>query len=375
MAKRYLEDRIRADLTKKMVFLGGPRQVGKTTFALHLLGGDETSPAYFNFDNDEDRERLLAKQWPQGPMVILDELHEFRRWRTWLKGIYDKSKKQRSYLVTGSARLDYYRRGGDSLVGRYHYFRLHPFSWSEIQTLGVGGTLADLMTLGGFPEPYLGRDPLEARRWRRARRSQVVRDDLRDLHRVSDITLIELLARRLPDLVGSPLSINALAQDLQVAHRTAANWLDILERLYYCYRIAPFGAPKIRAVKKERKMYLWDWAEIENEGARFENMIASHLLKYCHYLEDTEGHTMELRYLRDTDGREVDFVVLKNNQPLFAVECKLSAPAFTKAMHYFRDRTNIPCFYLVHLKEPEAFDSSDASLRSRPADAFLRTLV
>ncbi len=145
------------------------------------------------------------------------------------------------------------------------------------------------------------------------------------------------------------LSINSLANDIEADFKTIKNWLGILSSLYYCYQIPPFGSTKIRAVKKEQKLYLWDWSQIEKPGSRFENMVASHLLKYCHYLEDTDGIKAELRFLRDTDKREIDFVVLKDKKPAFAVECKTGESSVSPHLFYFRDRTSIPHFYQVHL--------------------------
>ena len=179
----------------------------------------------------------------------------------------------------------------------------------------------------------------------------MVREDLRDLEHVREITLIEHLVDLLPSKVGSPLSVKSLREDLQIDHKTTERWLQILENLYVCFRIAPCGPPRVRAVKKERKLYLWDWSSVEHDGPRFENLVASQLLKYCHRVEDTEGHAMELRYLRDTDKREVDFVVLKNRTPLFAVECKSGEKAIGSAIRYFAERTPIPRFYQVHARE------------------------
>ncbi len=176
-----------------------------------------------------------------------------------------------------------------------------------------------------------------------------MRDDVRDLERVREISLVEMLADALPSRVGSPLSIRNLREDLQVAHDTAERWIEILERLFVCFRIPPYGSPRIRAVKKEQKLYLWDWSAVEDPGARFENLVASQLLKYCHFVEDTEGFRMELRYLRDTDGREVDFVVLRDRKPLFAVEVKPDDVSVSPALRYFRERTPIPRWFQTHL--------------------------
>jgi hypothetical protein len=334
-----------------MVFIGGPRQVGKTTLALTLLGddADETHPAYLNWDHPGVPPRLRSAALPAGePLILLDEIHKYARWRNLLKGIYDTEKGRRRILVTGSARLDYYRKGGDSLAGRYRYFRLHPFSLREFSRSPTEADVDALLKFGGFPEPLFRRDEAEHRIWARDRLSRIVREDLRDLERVREITLVEHLVDLLPSRVGSPLSIKSLREDLEVDHKTVERWLQILENLYVCFRLLPYGAPRIRAVKKERKLYLWDWSGVGEDGPRFENLVASQLLKYCHFVEDTEGHVMELRYLRDTDGREVDFVVLRNRKPMFAVECKSGEKAVSPALRYVAERTPIPRLYQVH---------------------------
>ncbi len=346
---RYLSSTIEQFLEKKMVFLGGPRQVGKTTLALSFLEPPTTTnPAYLNWDSLEDKAALRTGRLPDSKIVVLDEIHKFRPWRNLVKGFYDKKKNIQKFIITGSARLDYYRRGGDSLLGRYRYLRLHPLSIAELG-LQTKEQVLKLLAFGGFPEPYFSGNETEWKLWNRERIHRLIHDDIRDLELVRDISSIELLAEALPERVGSPLSINNLALDLSVHHRTAENWVKILERTYYCYRIPPFGSPKINAVKKEQKLYLWDWSSINSSGAKFENFVASHLLKYCHYLEDTQGDMMELRFLRDIDKREVDFVVLKNKKPLFAVECKTGEKSVSDHIKYFKARTSIPMFYQVHL--------------------------
>jgi predicted AAA+ superfamily ATPase len=349
---RYLESPIRTVLPRKMIFVGGPRQVGKTTLALSLVakGADATHPAYFNWDDPRAAARVRRLELPPGePLIVLDEIHKYARWRNLVKGIYDTEGSRRRIVVTGSARLDYYRKGGDSLANRYRYFRLHPFSPGELSASPTKGDLDALLRFGGFPEPFLLQDEREHRIWQRDRIARVVRDDLRDLEQVREISLVEQLVDMMPARVGSPLSIKSLREDLEVDHKTVERWITILENLYLCFRISPYGPPKVRAVKKERKLYLWDWSMTPEGGARFENLVASQLLKYCHFVEDTEGHAMELRFLRDTDKREVDFVVLKDRKPLFAVECKSGERSVNPAIHYFAARTAIPRFYQVHL--------------------------
>ena len=372
---RYLQRSVTVDLQDRMVFIGGPRQVGKTTLALDFLNPPSTSsPGYLSWDDAQARKIILRGELPlDAPQLVLDEIHKFARWRQLVKGWFDIHGKERRILVTGSARLDYYRKGGDSLQGRYHYYRLHPFSLPELENnrelnnnsyelespIGLSDHFLDqpldqlldqLLGFGGFPEPLLRGDKRFWRRWQRERRQRVVYGDLRDLENVREVSLLDLLVEELPERVGSPLSLSKLADVLQVAHATVARWLEILERLYVCFRIAPYGSPKIRAVKKEQKLYLWDWSLVEKKGPRFENMVASHLLKYCHFVEDTEGRNMDLRYLRDTDGREVDFVVLRDGTPQFAVEVKQTESNPDSSLYYFRDRTPIPLFYQVHLK-------------------------
>lgn len=350
---RYLQKLIKEDLKKKMVFLGGPRQVGKTTLAQSLIKGFvDGHPAYLNWDSDFDRKKIREREWPSSErLIVLDEVHKFNNWRNFIKGLYDTLKNTHTFLVTGSARLDHFRKGGDSLLGRYYYYRLHPFTLPEMG--GSKQNLIDLFKYGGFPEPLLEKSQRTLKRWHTGRLSKLVRSDLRDLETVKDLDKVELLAEELPRRVGSPLSVKSLAEDLEVDSKTIKRWLGILDTLYYCFQIPPMGSPKIRAVKKEQKLYLWDWSQIEDEGDRFENMMACHLLKYCHFHEDANGEKMELRYIRDTDKREVDFVVIKNKQPLFAVECKLKSKSISSHLYYFKARTKVPKFYQVSFNGPE----------------------
>lgn len=330
-----------------MVFLGGARQVGKTTFAQSLIKNyKDRHPAYLNWDDLSDRELILRGGWARTEkLIVFDELHKFVKWRGLIKGYYDKLKHTHQFLVAGSARLDYYRRSGDSLLGRYHYYRMHPLSVSELGDR----SLESLLKFGGFPEPFLRQNESDLKRWHLQRRERVIYSDIRDLERVKEISYLELLAESLAQRVGSPLSRKNLAQELEVDFKTVEKWLSILENVYYAYRISPYGAPRIKAVKKEQKLYLWDWSEHDDDGKRWENFVASHLLKYCHFHEDTKGERMELRFLRDITGREIDFVVLKNKKPIFAVECKAGEKAVSPHLKYFSERTEIPLFYQVHM--------------------------
>ena len=371
--QRYIKIPVADDLKTRMVFIGGPRQVGKTTFALSFLPKPiESHPAYLNWDDISIRASLLKGELPSNEKnIVLDEIHKYARWRNLVKGFYDTNKSEVSFIITGSARLDYYSKGGDSLQGRYHYYRLHPFSLTELDSDPGKKDFEVLLKFGGFPEPLLRAEEKFWRRWQRERLHRVIYEDIRDLENIKEISLLELLAQELPNRVGSPLSVKNIKEMLQVAHETVERWLKIFERMYYSFRIPPYGPPKIRAVKKEQKLYLWDWSLLPDSGPRFENFIASHLLKYCHFIEDTEGFSMELRFLRDTDKREIDFVVLKEGVPEFAVECKTGEKSINPAIFYFKERTHIPDFYQVHQGTK---DYQKNGVRVLPVERFLKEL-
>ena len=370
MTRRYLHAQVERDLARKMVFVAGPRQVGKTTLGKALPGAGR---GYRNWDIAADRAALLAGKMPTSPLWVFDELHKYHSWRNWLKGVWDGRAEGQRILVTGSARLDLYRRSGDSLQGRYHLLRLHPFSCAELE-LDASDEMETLFRLGGFPEPFLSGSDVAARRWTREYGSRLVREDLRDLERIQDLGNVELLLQRLPELVGSPLSINAVREDLQVNHKTASRWLDALERLYAIFRVPPLGTPKVRAIKKAQKHYHWNWAAVPDEGARFENLVASHLLKWVHWQQDSQGLDYELRYFRDTDGREVDFVVCDGRRPVLLVECKLGDDALDKSVRYLHGRFPAAAAWQVSLRGNQDYVTPDG-IRVAPSQQLLRTLV
>lgn len=371
---RYLENSVKDDLDKKMVLIGGPRQSGKTTLAKHICIKETTANRYCNWDVLEDRENIINERFPSGSgYLVLDEIHKYSRWRQVVKGLYDKRGEELKILVTGSARLDHYRRGGDSLQGRYHFYRLLPLTFAELNTTQYS-VLNDLLMYGGFPEPFMLASEKETRRWSREYRTRVIHEDLRDLERVNDISIIERMVLRLPDLVGSPLSLNALREDLQVSHHSIARWITILENLYMIFRIYPFGAPSIRAVKKEAKHYHLDWTVVKDIGCRFENLVACHLLKWCYFLQDAEGRDIELRYFRDIDKREVDFVIIEDGIPIHFIECKKSGKEVTPSLRYLKQR-----FPKVHTTQVSLEKEGDfitrENIRICSAGVFLREFV
>jgi len=269
--KRYLFDNVKKSLQEKMVFVGGPRQVGKTTLAFQLLGAEKGSepPAYLNWDIAAHRQAIMREEYPaESALIAFDEIHKFARWREAMKGFYDRYYPKKHALVTGSARLDFYRKGGDSLVGRYHYFRLHPFSLCEMSAKPTREDLDQLLRFGGFPEPLFAGSERGWRLWQKQRVSRVLEEDLLSLERVREVSLLGLLLDALPAKVGSPLSLQSLREDLQVSHESIQKWVQIFENLYLCFRLPPFGTSAIRAVKKEQKLYFWDWSQVAEPGAR-----------------------------------------------------------------------------------------------------------
>jgi len=338
---RYITLHILKDLKKKMVFVGGPRQVGKTTLAKSILSENYSRGRYLNWDYDEDRQDILKKKWSsENNLLVFDELHKLPRWKTWIKGIYDVSRDSHAFLITGSARLDIYRQGGDSLMGRYHYWRLHPFTLDEIpKGIDPYDAFQRLMTVGGFPEPFLDGDERNARRWRRERFDRVLREDVRDMESIRNIQLLGLFLDQLRYRVGGLITLSNMAADLQVSPKTAKAWLEVLERMYLVFSVRPFAKSLPRAVLKPPKVYFFDNGDVlGDEGARFENLVAASLLKRIHFLEDRDGYRYELRYIRDKEGREVDFAVFKEGQLEELIETKYSDENVSTHLMYYAER-------------------------------------
>ena len=387
--QRYLTKYVLEDLTDKMVFIGGPRQVGKTTLAQELVSNHFQHSGYYNWDNRQDRRKIMQSNWPgDAELIILDEIHKYKKWKSLVKGEYDKLKDKYSFLITGSARLDLYRKGGDSMLGRYHYYRLHPFTMAEvtgrksvpdilkeipIRSQNNQDLFLSLDKFGGFPEPFLKQNTRVLRRWHNEKVDRLFREDIRDIEQVRDIVNMQLLGDLLPDRAGSLLSLNSLREDLGVSHRAISNWMNILESFYYCFRIYPYAAENFRSLKKEAKLYLWDWSELDHEPARFENCIASHLLKLVHFLQDWEGYRAQLYYLRSIEKKEVDFLVTIDKKPWFAVEAKITDVNVSPHLFYFRNKLKTPFSYQV--VKQNGVDSFTNGVRIISANKFLAGLV
>ena len=333
---RYLERTITEDAlaSGKMAFVSGPRQVGKTTLGRHVVPG-----ATNRFTWDEERFRRAWASDPVGAIagrgagpVLLDEIHKDRRWKRRLKGLFDTRGSEVGIVVTGSGRLDLYRRGGDSLMGRFLPYRPHPLSVGERvgppgpDEAGEAATeeypFDDILELGGFPEPLLSGSRPKASRWSRLRAERLVFEDVRDLRNVLDLQAMRVLVDLLPSRVGSLLSVNSLREDVGVAYATVRDWIGVLEALYHCFLIRPWAGRLSRALKAEPKLYLYDVLPIGSRPARVENVTALHLLKACHFWTDAAHGSFDLRFVRTREKKEVDFAVIRDGRPWMLVECK-----------------------------------------------------
>ena len=336
--KRYLDDRVQADLARKMVFLTGPRQVGKTTLSRQLLA--QQGGQYLSYDVPADRAMILHQRWSlQASLLVLDEVHKMPGWKAWLKGVYDGKPAGQQLLVTGSARMDTFRQGSESLAGRFFGLRLHPVSvreWCEQTGATPDAALTHLLERGGFPEPCLAPDNEQAERWRRQYFDGLVRNDVLEFSRIQEVGAIRLFAQLLRSRVGSPLSLASIARDLAVAPATLKKYLDILEALFIVFVVRPFHHNIARAVLQSPKVYFYDTGLVEGDaGLRFENLVATALLKQVQWQHDVQGKEVGLHYIRTKDGAEVDFALSEKNQLTALVECKLSDEKPHRALQRF----------------------------------------
>jgi len=363
---------------KSLILLAGPRQSGKTTFARDIAAKGFQDVVYFNWDIDADKRRLMAdpvffSKIPRSsikskPLVILDEIHKYRDWKNYLKDVYDQFEKEYKFLVTGSGRLEYSRKSGDSLAGRYLKFHIFPFTLSELNQPKIdfidflknplrdfedslsGNTLDNfnnLLELSGFPEPFIKGKKSFWSKWSQTYGQQIVRDDLTTFADIRNLDLVETLFALIPSRVGSPFSINNLAQDLQVAFDTVKKWLLLFDSFYLTFRISPWTRKISRSILKEKKIYLFNYPVIDDEAARFENLVALELLRAVEMWKDSGWGNFALNYLRDKEKQEVDFLITNNNKPLLMLETKSSDDKPSASIVNFQDILNIPAVQLV----------------------------
>jgi predicted AAA+ superfamily ATPase len=387
---RLYETMLREHLAehRQMALVSGPRQVGKTTVCRAL------SDHYLNWDNPDDRRILLAgparvaetagldRLRAATPVITLDELHKYAKWKSWLKGLFDSYGDRARFIVTGSPRLDVFKRGGDSLMGRYFLYRMHPWSVAECVSTAPpeapvrppapvsGEDWEALRVHGGFPEPFLKRDPRFTRRWRALRHEQLAREDLRDVTRVQELGTMELLMQLLAERSGGQLVYARLAREIGVTIDTVKRWIDLLERLHYGFLIRPWFKNVTKALVKEPKWFLRDWSGCEDTGARSETLVACHLLKAVDGWNDLGLGRFELRYLRDKLQREVDFLIVRDRKPWCLVEVKTGEDRLSPSLAHFQSETGAPHALQVVMDLP--FEEVDCFKAGRPAVASAR---
>jgi predicted AAA+ superfamily ATPase len=355
---------------RQMAFVAGPRQTGKTTLAKLL------SHKYLTWDNQEDRTAIikgadvvadyldLNSLYAGSTVTAFDELHKYSKWKTFIKGFFDIYNDQTKSLVTGSARLNIFKRGGDSLMGRYFLYRIHPLSVAELLSPDLNITevrkpsLIDnkewdtLLTFGGFPEPFLKRNKRFYNRWRRMRTEQFFTEDIRDLTNVQEVAQIQLLAELLQAQTGQLMNYSKLATSVNVSQDTVKRWITILNNLYYSFTIKPWHKNIKKSLIKQPKIFLWDWTMCNDIGARNENLIASHLLKAVHFWTDYGFGDYDLFFIRDKMKREVNFLVTKDNEPWFILEVKTSDNQLSPNLAFFQEQTKAEHAFQVSIDAP-----------------------
>ena len=337
--KRYLDALVLNDLSKKAVILTGPRQVGKTTLCRQLMG-KFLHAQYLNWDVPADREILQRQTWnPKAGLLVVDEIHKMRNWKSWLKGVIDGRPQEQALLVTGSARMDTFRQSGESLAGRYFACRLHPISvkeWCEQEGVSATEALDHLLERGGFPEPCLAKSLIEADRWRSQYFTDLVREDVLEFSRLHEITTMRLFIEMLRERVGSPLSLASIARDLEVSSATLKRYLEILKALFIVFTVQPWHRNIARAMLQMPKVYFFDTGLVRgDQGVRLENAVAGMLLKQRDFLRDSRGSDAGLHYIRTKDGAEVDFAISEGESLTQLIECKLSDQTPHRALGRF----------------------------------------
>ncbi len=352
--KRVQKQAILRDLEKKIVLLVGPRQAGKTWLAKDIAREFKNS-VYLNYDQVLDREIILAQSWlPSIDLLIFDELHKMDGWKNYLKGVYDTKPASMRILVTGSARLDVYDQLGDSLVGRYFRHRLMPLSLAECVQIHEPIDLERLIERGGFLEPYLAENAIEANRWRLQYVNSLLSTDIFEIDKIYNVKAMQLIFTLLRTRVGSPISYQSLAEDVAVSPMTVKKYIQVLEALYIIFKITPYSNNIARSLLKEPKIYFFDTGLVQgDDGAKLENVVAVSLLKHAYAKTDYHAEEYALHYLRTKDGVEVDFALVRETQIEKIIEVKLSDGEPSRSLVNFHEKYNYPALQLVKVLRHE----------------------
>ncbi len=356
--ERYQKQAIVRDLHKKMVLLAGPRQAGKTTLS-KSIAREFKSFVYLSYDHAEDRAIILKEAWlPSVELIILDEIHKMRKWKNYLKGLYDTKLPHQKILVTGSARLEILNSEGDSLAGRYFLHRLMPLSPAECELVHVDYSLDRFLERGGFPEPFLAEDRIDADRWRLQYVDSLLRTDVLDFDNIQNLNAIRLVFELLRERVGSPVSYSSIAEDVGIAPNTVKKYIQILEALYIVFRVTPFSRNIARSLLKEPKIYFFDVGLVKGDaGAKFENFVAACLLKHVYAQVDYQAKNYELKYLHTKERQEVDFALVQDKTIEKMIEVKHANHSIESSLRYFHEKYQLPAVQVVKELKNERVDS------------------
>ncbi|HEY9886600.1 MAG TPA: ATP-binding protein [Vampirovibrionales bacterium] len=349
MIKRTQLDFIKKDLQEKLVFIVGPRQVGKTWIARQLIDNFPKDALYLNFDSLADRKIIEEQSWRRNTeLLVLDELHKMDGWKNYLKGLFDTKPKKLNILVTGSARLDTFRQHGDSMAGRFFLHRLMPLSIKELVDTNQEIDIERLLNRGSFPEPYLAESLDDANRWRAQYIDGLIRTDILDFDKLHDFKSMKLLLELLRRRVASPISYSSLAQDIGIAPNTVKKYIEILESLFIVFRVSPYSKNIARSLLKEPKLYFFDnGMVVGEEGQKLENLVAVSLKKHVYGINDYKGQELELSYLKTKDDKEVDFCINSFDGIESAIEVKLSDNNISPSLKYFSETYSLKAIQLV----------------------------
>ncbi len=338
------------DLDKKIVFIVGPRQVGKTWLSKEI-GKQYEKTVYLNYDRLEDRNIIKNEKWLESTeLLILDELHKMPDWKNFLKGIYDTKEEHLKIIVTGSARLDFLKQSGDSLAGRFFVHKLLPFSLSETKDTEQPDEIDKFISRGGFPEPFLAVNDIEADRWRSQYIDSLIRVDVLDFEKIHDFKAIQLILDLLRRRVGSPVSFTSIARDVAISPATVIKYVQIFEALYVVFRVTPYSKNIARSILKEPKIYFFDNGMVisDDNGVKIENFTAVSLLKTVFSRNDLLGEDNQLKYLRTKDGKEVDFALVNSNNKIDKIiEVKNSDDQLSKSLKYFSEKYSLQAVQVI----------------------------
>ena len=346
---RSRTDQVLKDLEKKMVFIIGPRQVGKTHLAKEIAKNFQ-NVEYLNYDNIEDKKEIKEMQWSKNTdLLILDELHKMNNWKNFLKGLYDTKEDKLCILVTGSARLEAYRRIGDSMAGRFFSHCLMPLSLSELKNTSYQKDIDYFMQRGGFPEPFLAQDDSDAERWRKDYIDSLTKGDVLSFEKIHDVNLMENIFEILRRKVGSPISYSSIARDVEASSATVKKYIEILESLYIIFKVYTYSKKIARSILKEIKVYFFDVPlVVGDDGLKFENFMALSLLENNLQRNDLLGQRNKLMYLRDKEHREVDFAIINSDNDVEKIiEVKLSDNTLSRNLKYFKNKYNFKAEQIV----------------------------